>query len=286
MDQCYQKEAEQGSITASESPFLGRQHHVPPPPSSDHCNLLLKEPADDGGESKMQIHIKTGYLYEIDHVHLPPGTPVQLRSIRVAMVCEKKEMNVAVRFPSMESLRAFFNYSKRETHPALDEKFVVEAAVAEKVLVRLIPAEVFSEQKSLEAFWLISSSAADSYNDNAAVTAYKKGTCLSELKGNGMVRWGIRRQVKYLGRHREIHDGNDVNAQNSSSSFVNGVGESQMELGVTCDERESIQQEKTGDSDDGGINGVNGDEREMKMRRRGGGGGRGGGGREEKEMKR
>ncbi|KAL0292994.1 UNVERIFIED_CONTAM: protein DYAD [Sesamum calycinum] len=252
MDQCYQKEAEQGSITASESPFLGRQHHVPPPPSSDHCNLLLKE------QMCVETHLSFPYAEPADD----GGAPVQLRSIRVAMVCEKTEMNVAVRFPSMESLRAFFNYSKRETHPALDEKFVVEAAVAEKVLVRLIPAEVFSEQKSLEAFWLISSSAADSYNDNAAVTAYKKGTCLSELKGNGMVRWGIRRQVKYLGRHREIHDGNDVNAQNSSSSFVNGVGESQMELGVTCDERESIQQEKTGDSDDGGINGVNEDDEE------------------------
>lgn len=163
-------------------------------------------------------------------------------------------MNVAVRFPSMESLRAFFNYSKRETHPALDEKFVMETEVAEKVLVRLVPAEIFSEQKSLEAFWLISSSAAGSFKDNVTVT-YKKGTCLSELKGNGMVRWGIRRQVKYLGRHKEI----DVNAQNSSSSFVNGVEGFQMELGVTCDERESIQEEKTGDSDDGGINGVIGD---------------------------
>lgn len=168
-------------------------------------------------------------------------------------------MNVAVRFPSMESLRAFFSYSARETHPALDEKFLMGSALAAKVLIRLVPAEIFSEQKSLEAFWLISSSsAADSCKDNVLVTQ-KKRSCLSEaLKCNGMVRWGIRRQVKYLGRHKES-DGNDVNAQNSSSSFVNGVEESQMGLGATCDERESIEEEKNGDADDGGFDGVIGD---------------------------
>ncbi|PIN07034.1 hypothetical protein CDL12_20403 [Handroanthus impetiginosus] len=246
MDQCYQKEAEQGSNTAAEFPGLGL-HHVPSPPLSDM--LLLQEPVDDGDATQMQNHIKTGYLYKIDHIHLPPRTPVQLRSIRVAM---KTEMNVAVRFPSMESLRAFFNYSARETHPALDEKFVMGTAMAAKVLTRLVPDEIFSEQKSSESFWLIrSSAAADSCKETVTVT-HKKGTCLSELKGNGMVRWGVRRQVKYLGRHKES-DGNDVNVQNSSSSFVNGVDqESQMEIGAKCNERESIE-EKNGDSDDGVI---------------------------------
>ncbi|KAK6155926.1 hypothetical protein DH2020_010174 [Rehmannia glutinosa] len=236
MDQSCQKEAKQGSITAAD--------HVPPPPSSDHCTLLLKEPENDGDKSETQNHIKPGYLYEIDHIHLPPRTPVHLRSIRVAMVCEKTEMNVAVRYPSMESLRAFFNYSKRETHPALDEKFVMGIALAEKVLIRLVPAEIFSEQKSLETFWLIYSC-----KDNITV-ARKKGSCLSDaLKGNGIVRWGIRRQVKYLGRHKESDD-IDVNAQNSSSSFINGIEDSQMELGHTCDERESIEEEKNGKDDD------------------------------------
>lgn len=136
MDQCYHKEAVQGSITAAESPVLGGLHDVPPSPSSDRCTLLLEgtntciytyssflylhilqiityfqkpekmfgdlclekmcvethflfpypEPEDDGDKSQMQYHIKPGYLYEIDHTHLPPRTPVQLRSIRVAMV--------------------------------------------------------------------------------------------------------------------------------------------------------------------------------------------------------
>lgn len=41
----------------------------------------------DGVESlpQMQANIKEGFLYEIDHTHLPPRTSTQLRSIRVAM---------------------------------------------------------------------------------------------------------------------------------------------------------------------------------------------------------
>ncbi|KAH6768863.1 hypothetical protein C2S51_014199 [Perilla frutescens var. frutescens] len=214
-----QKEAVQSSVVAAE-PRLS--------PPSGRCTLVLQEnpflipEGNDGEQSQMQNHIKEGYLYEIDHSHLPPRTPAQLRCIRVAMVCEKTEVNVAVRFPTMESLRAFFNYSSRESHPALDEKFVMGSVLATKVLFRSVPAEIFSKHKSFLDFWLISSMAAGS------CTAKKENNnSLSEaLKRNGMVTWGIRRQVKYLGRHKD-----DVYiAQNSSSSFVNGVEESQMRL--------------------------------------------------------
>ncbi|KAH6754835.1 hypothetical protein C2S53_019968 [Perilla frutescens var. hirtella] len=206
---------------------------------SGRCTLLLQEnpflipEGDDGEKSQIQNHIKEGYLYEVDHAHLPPRTPAQLRCIRVAMVCEKTEVNVAVRFPTMDSLRAFFNYRLRESHPALDEKFVMGSVLATKVLARSVPAEIFSEHKSSLGFWLISSMTAGS------CTA-KKGSNnpLSEaLKRDGMVTWGIRRQVKYLGRHR-----NDVNIdQNSSSSIVNGVEESQMEEEEEEEEEEEVK---------------------------------------------
>ncbi|XP_042005962.1 protein DYAD-like [Salvia splendens] len=168
-------------------------------------------------------------------------------------VCEKTEVNVAARYPSMESLKAFFNYSLRESHPSLDEKFVMGSALAAKVLVRIVPAEVFMEQKSWIAFWLI---------------AQRKGSsCLSEaLKGSGMVTWGIRRQVKYLGWHKESDDNNDVYvAQNSSSSFVNGVEESQMGLLATCDDgefREDGQKLEDGDCGERGEDMENCDDQE------------------------
>ncbi|KAL8539537.1 hypothetical protein ACS0TY_001227 [Phlomoides rotata] len=255
------KKAHQPTFNA-ESPASGLVNHVPPSPSSHCCTLLSQDThflysEDDGNKSLMQNHIEAGYLYEVDHANLPPRTPVQLRSIRVVMVCERTDVNVTVRFPSMESLRVFFNYTTRETHPTLDEMFVMGSVLAEKVLFRLIPEVVFTEQKGSIGFWLINSS--DNDKDNVVVTQ-KKGSCLSEaLKGNGMVRWGVRRQVKYLGRHKS-----DGNVQNSYSSFVNGVlEESQMELGASFDERgKSGEEEKEGDGDDGGFDDVFEDEGE------------------------
>lgn len=141
---------------------------------------------------------------------------------------------MAVRFPSMESLRAFFSYSKRETHPALDEKFVMGLALSVKVLFRLVSPKKFAEKRCSENFWLISSSVG-SFRDK------QDGYCLSELKGNGMVRWGIRRQVKYLERHKSDGDddnGGKIDAQNSSSSFVNGFEEIGMKLRGVGDKRE------------------------------------------------
>ncbi|KAL6530293.1 hypothetical protein OROHE_014646 [Orobanche hederae] len=268
----YQNDAEQVGITATDFPALDRRlTHVAPPPWSDH------EPEDDDdndnedNRSDMQSQIEQGYLYEIDHRHLPPRTPVHLRSIRVVMVSEKTELNVGVRFPSKESLRAFFNYSTRETHPALDEKFVMGIALAEKVLVKLVEAELYSEQKSLVTFWMTDTSADHHHHNNNNITVtHKKGTIITNnglteaLKRSGMMRWGIRRQVKYLGRHnnsngKEIitHDGAvNIHRYPSSSSFINGIeGWSNMELEVVRDDDDergiSIEKEKiNGDVDE------------------------------------
>ncbi|XP_057779661.1 uncharacterized protein LOC130998246 [Salvia miltiorrhiza] len=86
LDQCRQKEAVQlqGSVAAAAPPQQS--------PPSGCCALLLQESqflipnGGDEDESQMQNHIKEGFLYEINHARLPPRTPAQLRSIRVAML--------------------------------------------------------------------------------------------------------------------------------------------------------------------------------------------------------
>ncbi|KAL3647515.1 hypothetical protein CASFOL_008483 [Castilleja foliolosa] len=249
-----QKEAEEVSITATEppSPVLGRLPPGPPPPrSSDHRALLFNGRDDDGDK---QNNFKAGFLYEIDPKHLPPRTPVQLRSIRVAMVCEKTEINVAVRFPSKESLKAFFIYSKKETHPTLDEKFVMGIALANKVLVNLVTAQTFSEQKNLESFWLIDSSAAEYLykdNNNNRVTHMKGADSgLSDsLKLNGVVRWGVRRQVKYLGRHMEI-DNHGGSGQTTLPSFIDEMDGSNLELEAVCDDEKKNRDDEIGEEEE------------------------------------
>ncbi|KAI3517562.1 hypothetical protein L1887_16777 [Cichorium endivia] len=50
--------------------------------------------ADEVSEEDVEL----GSVYEIYHKNLPPRTPVQLRSIRVVMVSEKTDLNVAISF--------------------------------------------------------------------------------------------------------------------------------------------------------------------------------------------
>lgn len=42
--------------------------------------------ADDHESLGAKMNIEIGSIYEIDHIFLPPRTPVQLKSICVAMV--------------------------------------------------------------------------------------------------------------------------------------------------------------------------------------------------------
>ncbi|CDP05355.1 unnamed protein product [Coffea canephora] len=193
------------------------------------------------------VEVEVGSVYEIDHLHLPPRTPVQLRSIRVAMVSEKTELNVAVRFPSMESLKTYFSNSIREMYPALDEKFVMGTALAAKVLLRQIPSQEFAENKHLEGFWLVNATAVNvSEEDNS----YRNGNCLTELKGMGMVRWGTRRQVKFLERHNENISGN----LRSPSSFRTG-GKKAIEVirkpAEAKDEDDNDDEQEEREEDDG-----------------------------------
>lgn len=138
----------------------------------------------------------------------------------------------------MESLKTYFSNSIREMYPALDEKFVMGTALADKVLLRQVPSQEFAANKHLEGFWLVNTIAATaniSEEDNSS----RKGNCLTELKGMGMVRWGIRRQVKFLERHKENINGNIQ----SSSSFSQGSKK-------TIEVMRKPEEDEDGDEDD------------------------------------
>ncbi|KAK3033263.1 hypothetical protein RJ639_033143 [Escallonia herrerae] len=197
--------------------------------------------------------IEAGSFYELDHADLPPRTPVQLWSIRVVMVSENTEVNVSVRFPSVQSLKTYFSNRIKEIFPALDEKFVMGTVLAGKVLRRQIPFEEFTEKKHLEGFWMASTEPIGGLGEVIS----KKGTCLFELASNGIVRWGVRRQVKYLGRHKE-----NINPQ---SSFVTGEGKAIIEEGVKKDK--DVFEEEEEEGEDKGDEEYEADEVDKKRKR-------------------
>ncbi|KAJ9553256.1 hypothetical protein OSB04_017301 [Centaurea solstitialis] len=171
--------------------------------------------------------VELGSVYEIYHKNLPPRTPLQLRSTRVVMVSEKTDMNVAIRYPSILSLSTYFKNGISEMYPALDEKFVMGIKLASKVLLRQVPSQEFAQKKHLEDFWLV--------NPNPLVTKKDMGL-VRELKNSEMVRWGVRRQVVFIGRHKEI------TKTQSSSSFIQGE-EEVKDLQVVNDEEVEEEEE-------------------------------------------
>nr|XP_016465105.1 PREDICTED: protein DYAD-like [Nicotiana tabacum] len=233
------KGQKQSSVACADTPALARHDNQPLLPTSDRCTL--KRNADHEILQNAKMNIEMGSIYEIDHLYLPPRTPVQLKSIRVAMVSERTVLNVAVRYPSMQSLQTYFSNSKREMYPAFDEKFVMGTALASKVLLRQVPSQEFAEKKHLHSFWLVN------YTTLGAVPAAKNGICLSQLKVNGMVTWGIRRQVKFLGRHED-----QSNNTKSSSSFVQGEEIPKLK---TPEKSEEDEEEEEDDEEEDEIDG-------------------------------
>ncbi|KAH0761681.1 hypothetical protein KY290_017754 [Solanum tuberosum] len=230
----YQEGQKQSSVAGADTtvPALARHENQPLLPTSEN-HSTLKRHADDHESLGAKMNIEIGSIYEIDHIFLPPRTPVQLKSIRVAMVSETTALNVAVRFPSLESLQTYFSNSTREMYPAFDEKFLMGTALANKVLLRQVPSLEFAEKKHLHSFWLMNST-------NLGVIP-KSGTCFSQLKVNGMVTWGIRRQVKFLGRHEES------NNTKSSSSFVQGDEIPKVEVPAKSEEDDEEEDEEEED---------------------------------------
>ncbi|KAG8638516.1 hypothetical protein MANES_14G037800v8 [Manihot esculenta] len=123
-------------------------------------------------------------------------------------------MRVSLRFPSIYSLRAYFsetNCTKTDVKklPALDEKYIIGSEVAAEVLYRRITPHEISAKRNSWHFWAVPSIAAEEVSTShsnskpRSTVVPKKGSLWSELKGTGMLKWGQRRQVRYLARHVE-----------------------------------------------------------------------------------
>ncbi|XP_020105611.1 protein DYAD-like [Ananas comosus] len=195
---CYSKRNEPTTVGLKRS-ALGRQmlsttyfSHAPP------CN---------GG-------FEIGAFYEIDHEKLPPKSPIQLKAIRVVKVCETTTLDVTVSFPSNRSLRHYFASQSDERGPELDERFVMSSNHAGKILRRSIPRPQLEGERHLERFWLVTPGSYNLRNPRMSpssepgaedVKSSQKAmsSCLLTLKHSGAPGWGIRRKVKYIGRHRD-----------------------------------------------------------------------------------
>ncbi|KAF5197468.1 Ameiotic-like protein [Thalictrum thalictroides] len=194
----------------SQKPSLGR--HVL---SSVECSIANN------------VELKVGFLYEIDHKLLPPKSPIQLKSIRVAMVTEKNELNITVRFPSMLALRVYFSGGKSQAelanlpenkNPDLDEQYVMGAKLAKEILFRLISPAEFQEQGRFQSFWLVPSKISE-----LSTLIIKDGNASDEtsvqgLNCDGMLNWGVRKRISFMARH---YSGSKTpRAASSSSSLV------------------------------------------------------------------
>ncbi|KAG2312451.1 hypothetical protein Bca4012_027003 [Brassica carinata] len=154
-------------------------------------------------------HIRVGSYYEIDSSILPLRSPEQLKSIRIVMVNEITGRHVSLRYPSMYSLRSYFDFNrtkpdkkkKKSLLPVLDEGYVMTAELAGELLYRRIPHHQVSLNRNSWRFWV----SADSQPSNNARLCYRaispEGKCWSELRSRGMIKWGKRLSVRYQSRH-------------------------------------------------------------------------------------
>lgn len=121
---------------------------------------------------------------------------------------------MSLRYPSIHSLRTQFsnaNFGKpdKKKMPALDEKYVMGSEFASNVLCRRIPSEEVAERRNSWNFWIASSEengrdkSPALFTDEAMDLVSKKGSCWSQLKFTGMMQWGKRRPVRFLGRHEK-----------------------------------------------------------------------------------
>jgi hypothetical protein len=137
-------------------------------------------------------------------------------------VNEKTRMRVSLRFPSINSLRCYFNEieainykkdmkTKKQQLPAFDEKYIIGSEVAGEALYRRISSQEMADKSYSWSFWMVKHPSVSprkvsyphtSTHVNKFVGA-RKVSLMSELNGTGMVKWGQRRQVRFLAKHVE-----------------------------------------------------------------------------------
>ncbi|WJX45951.1 hypothetical protein P8452_32796 [Trifolium repens] len=178
--------------------------------SLDKHVLLLPPTSDSTYDLGALEDFNVGRFYKIDHSNLPPDCPVQIKCVSLVMVSGKGEGQVHLRYPSLHSLRTHFNdQSYMKKIPELDEKYTMGVEFAIKMLCRSITAEEFAQKRNSWSFWA-SPTEENFQNHNSPVTndassslVSKQGSCWSQLTFTGMMQWGHRRQVQFLGRCEE-----------------------------------------------------------------------------------
>ncbi|CAN7039477.1 unnamed protein product [Brassica rapa subsp. trilocularis] len=166
-------------------------------------------------------HIRVGSYYEIDSSVLPlrSSTPEQLKSIRIVMVNKVTGRHVTLRYPSMYSLRSYFDFAglnrtKPENKnkksgggsllPVLDEGYVTTADLAGDLLYRRIPPHEVSLSRKSWSFWVSDDSHPAKARLYRAISP--EGKCWSELRSRGMIKWGKRLRVRYQSRHIDCNN--------------------------------------------------------------------------------
>ncbi|KAJ6342039.1 hypothetical protein OIU78_010058 [Salix suchowensis] len=241
---CIDSRQRQNPEAAAKSTFLGRQFpHYP-----INTNTSTPPPFDPAE------HIKLSSVYELDHTKLPPSSPDQLYKIRVVMVNEKTRMGVSLRFPSIYSLRSYLNETEhtnkkdmRKRLPAFDDKYMIGSEVAAEALYRRISFQEIADKSSSWSFWVLQNPSvspqkvSDSPRRSANVNVgARKLSLISELNGIGVVKWGKRRQVRFLAK--QVEDNREIVAV--SNDVVKGEEEKDNDGGDDTEEEEEEEDVK------------------------------------------
>ncbi|XP_021743506.1 protein DYAD-like [Chenopodium quinoa] len=169
------------------------------PLPNSHSSIPKREPIET---------ILEGSFYEIDHSKLPLRTPAMLHYVRAVMVTSKSELNVTVRYPSAQSLEAYFGNSdhiarRSELYPALDEKFIMGPMLAVEVLRRIIPSQGFDKLKHSKSFWLIKPLPPPGATNGSEA---KHGPCFSKLRASKIQGWGLKKFAAYVPNSKDLED--------------------------------------------------------------------------------
>ncbi|KAJ6712225.1 PROTEIN DYAD [Salix purpurea] len=170
------------------------------------------------------------------------------------MVNEKTRMGVSLRFPSIYSLRSYLNETEhtnkkdmRKRLPAFDDKYMIGSEVAAEALYRRISFQEIADKSSSWSFWVLQNPSvspqkvSDSPRRSANVNVgARKLSLISELNGIGVVKWGKRRQVRFLAK--QVEDNREIVAV--SNDVVKGEEEKDNDGGDDTEEEEEEEDVK------------------------------------------